>query len=811
MSTVYPDEHLAEPSRPAPGLPRAEPAVASDQITASDLPERVGYKLKRALLGKPLVTSALHDEKLSKKAALGVLSSDCISSAAYGTEEMLLVLLAYFGLSGFHILLPMTMVVLGVLILMTLSYREVVMVYTKAGGSYVVARENFGPKVAQIASVALLIDYVVTVAVQAAAGTAAITSLVPGLGPATNYITVGVVLLLAFGNLRGIREAGKAFALPTYLFVSTAGLVVVVGVIREIFGDLPVFSYSAGGSNPIMDISDTHHQILSAFAIFYLARAFANGGSSLTGLEAISNGVSAFKTPAGRNARRTLSIMSLLLGFLVAGISYLAFETHATPFKSGSPTVISQVAQAAFGTGWIGHVGFAAVQIATALILFTGANTPFTGFPFLASFIAEDSFLPRQMTRRGHRLAFSNGIIVLTVAALALLVGVGAHVDRLVPFYAIGVFTGFTMAGFGMAKYHHTQREAGWKHKLAVNFAGGAVSLLVVVIFAVTKFDEGAYLVVVLFPILWFGLLRLNKKYRAESRSLELVSALDQTRLAARYPRHVVLLMVDRLDLAVLRARRYAGSLRPTDIIAVHINIDSEEAEQLQQDWLARGLGDETPLRIVDCPDRRLLRSVAEQAMTVVVQERAEVTVLLPRRTFGRISGRLLHDRTADRIAEAMGRIQHVSATIVPFDTTLPPAAAERLEARRQQAARRPSAADLRAGTLSADVSADLPCVDDRPGITPIGTAAWKDEVTIEGRIKSVQVGTSAGKSLEIEVFDTSGGMRLLFFGRTGIQGIECGTLVRATGRVGEFKGHLALANPRYELLPGAALAVAKS
>ena len=661
-----------------------------------DVPERPGYRLKRAMLGPPLVTGQLHEEKLTKRAALGVLSSDCISSSAYGSEEMLLVLLGAFGLAGFHLLLPMTAVVLAVLLLMTLSYREVVMVYTRAGGSYVVARENFGPKIAQIASVALLIDYIVTVAIQTAAGTAAITSLLPALGHGDRplIITVGVVLLLALGNLRGIREAGRAFAFPTYLFVFMAGIVVVVGVLREIFGDLPRLPYVAGPDGMI-GIHDNAHAILSAASIFVLLRAFANGGSSLTGLEAISNGVSAFKEPPGPNARRTLSIMSLLLGSLVLGVSYLAFETHATPYRSGTPTVISQVAQAALGSGWYGHAGFVLVQVATALILYTGANTPFTGFPFLASFIAEDTFLPRQLTRRGHRLAFSNGIISLTVIALALLMVVGAHVDKLVPFYAIGVFTGFSMAGFGMARYHHTHREQGWRRRLAINLAGGAVSLLVVLIFAVVKFTEGAWLVVLLFPVGWLVLMRLNTRYRDETRALDLVTSGGRDgsggRYLQHYPRHVMLVLVDRLDLAVVRALRYAGSLRPTELRAVHFVLDSHVSDELRYEWISHDLGDRVPLELVECPDRRLVRAASQEALRTVIRERAEVTVLLPRRTYRRTSQRILHDRTADRIAGAVGRIPHVSATIVPFDTTLSPEVETSLRLRQDQAARQPA------------------------------------------------------------------------------------------------------------------------
>ena len=766
-----------------------------------DIPERLGYKVKRLFLGKPLVTARLNDEKLSKKAALGVLSSDCISSSAYGSEEMLIVLLPVFGLTGFGILMPLTAVVLGLLILTTLSYRQVVMIYTKAGGSYVVARENFGPKVAQIASVALLIDYIVTVAVQAAAGTAAIASLVPSLNSPTRVevVTVVAVLILAYGNLRGVREAGKAFALPTYLFSVAAGLVVVVGVLREMFGDLPRITYRVDPHHPLFDVHDKGHAILTFGVIYVLLKAFANGGASLTGLEAISNGVSAFKRPEGRNARVTLTWMSAILGTLVLGISFLAWRTHATPYQNGIPTVISQVAKAAFGSAWYGHLGFVVVQLTTALILFTGANTPFTGFPFLASFIAEDSFLPRQMTRRGHRLAFSNGIIVLTAAALALILGVGAHVDKLIPFYAIGVFTGFTMAGLGMAKYHRTHRESGWRVKLLINLTSGLVSALVVLIFAVVKFTEGAWLVVLLFPVGWLGLVRLNRRYRAEARALDLVSWIRQDQAEApHYGRHTVLVLVDRLDLAVLRALRYAGSLRPTDVRAVHIALDGEVAQQLERDWIERGLGERVPLLTLECPDRRLIRAVTDLALDTVIQDRAEVTVLLPRRTFRRLSSRLLHDRTADRIAEAVGRIPHVAATIVPFDTTLPHQVVERIEQRQREAAAEPALAVPRAVE---EELAPVPVAPQTNGCTPIGSVQWRQSVTIQGRVRSVQAGSAAGRSLEVQIFDDSGGVRLLFFGRTSIPGIVPGTVLRASGRVGEYKGHIALANPRYELV----------
>ncbi|MGN6607463.1 MAG: amino acid permease [Jatrophihabitans sp.] len=766
----------------------SQPVPAALPIT--DLPERLGYRIKSKVLGPPLVSARLHDEKLSKKAALGVLSSDCISSSAYGSEEMLIFLLPAFGLSGFHLLMPMTVVVLAVLLIMTIMYRQVVMVYTQAGGSYVVARENFGPRIAQIAAVALLIDYIVTVAVQTAAGVAAVVSLAPSLSPYTRELTVAIILVLAYGNLRGVREAGRAFALPTYLFVGTAGLAIAVGVVRDIAGNLPHVAHHAG----MIAVHDDKHAILAGASIFVLLKAFANGGASLTGLEAISNGVSAFKSPAGANARRTLTVMSLLLGSLVLGVSYLAYRTHATPYESGTPTVISQVAHAAFGHAWYGHLAYGAVQIATALILITGANTPFTGFPFLASFIAEDSFLPRQMTRRGHRLAFSNGILVLTALALTLVITVGAQVDKLIPFYAIGVFTGFSMAGYGMA--HHYFVGAGRRRvsQGVVCLTGGVVSTLVVLIFAVVKFTEGAWLVVVLGPLLWWLLLRLNSRYRAEAAALDLVSRkFEQGGAPQHYARHTVLVYVDRLDLAVLRALRYAGSLRPTDIRAVHIAIDAEAAQHLQDEWVQRGIAERTPLTLVECPDRRLIHTAAATALDVAVRDRSEVTILLPRRSFSLLSQRLLHDRTADRIAAAVTKVPHVNATIVPFDTTLPDETVQRLTTAAASADRADGPVPVVA-PAAPEVATD--------GTTPIAAADYRQKVTIEGRVRALGIDCTAGTSLAVELFDASGGIRLLFFGRSTIPGLTPGARVRASGRVGEYQGRLAIANPAYELRP---------
>jgi amino acid transporter len=486
------------------------PPVPLSGIAADTIPERRRYRLKNKLLGPPLVTEQLSSERLGRPTALGVLAPDCISSSAYGTEEMLTQLVPAVGLAAFSLLVPITIAILGVLFFVTLSYLDVIQYYTKAGGAYVVARDNFGPRIAQIAAVALLIDYTVTVAVQTAAGTAALTSAVPSLANTfdTVVITVGVVLLLLYGNLRGIREAGKFFAFPMYFYVASLGTVVVAGYIKEALGSLhhiplPPHSQIYGGH-----LGTPGHGLLMGLAFITLLRAFANGGSSLTGLEAISNGVGSFRRPASVHARQTLIVMSSVLGFLVLGTTLLARWTHAVPYAKGSPTVVSQEVQAIFGRGFIYFV----VQLATLLILYTGGNTSFNGFPFLANFVAGDHYLPRSLTRRGHRLAFSNGILVLAAVSIALVLAFKAQVDGLVSLYAIGVFTGFTMAGAGMVKHHLTRKGAHWRRSVVVNGFSSFLSGVVVLIFAVAKFKEGAWVVVVVGPLLYLGLIRLHRQ-----------------------------------------------------------------------------------------------------------------------------------------------------------------------------------------------------------------------------------------------------------------------------------------------------------
>jgi amino acid transporter len=797
----------------------------------NELPETFWYSVKRRMLGPPMVNEQLRTERLSKVLGLGVLSCDGISSANYGSELILHELLPFFGLTAFALLLPMTGVILLGIALVVLSYREVVSVYTRAGGSYVVARENFGPRVAQVAAVALMVDYIVTVAVQTAAGSQAILSTFPALADPLGEVTtlliiaVAATLLMCYVNLRGVRENGRTFALPTYLFSASVGLMIVVGLYREAFGGLPQATWGPG------IVAPQHHPsgILTFGAIYVIARAFANGGSSLTGIEAVSNAVSALRPPEGRNARQLLVIQGSIVAFLIAGISWLAHLTHSIPYVNGVPTLLSQEARLVFGHTVFGNVLFYILQIGAAAILFTGGNTSFSGFPFLASFVAEDSFLPRWLSKRGHRLVFSSGIIVLTILALALLLAVGANTNNLVPFYAIGVFTGFSMAGFGMVRYHLRQREPGWRRRLVINLTGGIYTALVVLIFAVVKFTEGAWLVVVVFPIGVYAFIRLNRQYRSEARALENIGvrrASGEPQRQPNYTRRVVIVFVDDFDLATLAALRYAKSLRPTTVRAVHFVIDSEQAERLRAAWLPDR---SVSLEFVDCPDRRLTRCAGDLVAHEAEAPGTHVTAILPRRSFSPLLGRLLHDRTADKIAGVVSRVPNAAATIIPFDVQNrlhvlqerqaardgkapasltpvpgPPEDGEQQHLKAAAAATLPAAAvtpaEAKPEPLPGAGGYDRPIPP--PGVTPIGAIHQPGKVTVEGRVRVTEIRSVERNSvLACEISDSTGDLTALFYGRSRIAGLMCGSRVRLKGPVGIKVGAPVMVNPAYELI----------
>jgi amino acid transporter len=814
--------------------------LAVDVMLDGGLPETFGYTLKRKLLGPPLVNEQMGEQRLSRPLALGVLSCDGISSAAYGTEEMLIEMIQVVGLTAFALIVPMTLVILAGVALVVLSYREVVSVYTRAGGSYVVARENFGPRVAQVAAVALLIDYTVTVAVQVAAGSAAVVSAFPQLAnvPVIGsniliVISVIVVLIMCYGNLRGIREAGRAFAMPTYFFSITVALMIIVGLIREVTVGLPHVSPYSGATFPI---GHNNEGFFSFVIIYMLARSFANGGSSLTGIEAVSNAVSALRPPEGRNARQILVTQGSIVAFLIAGISWLAHVTHAIPYEAGYPTVLAQEASTVFGHD--GHFMYFVVQAATALILFTGGNTSFSGFPFLASFVASDSFLPRWLTKRGHRLALSNGIIVLTVISLILLVTTRAQVNGLVPFYAIGVFTGFSMAGFGMAKYHKRVKEPGWKRRLIINRTAAVYTGIVVIIFAVVKFTEGAWVIVIIFPALVFLLIRLNREYRMEDEVLENIEDRRAAGIPPRQPnysRRVVLIFVDDVDLATLAAIRYARGLRPTTLRAVHFVIDSARAQQLHEKWIR--FGQDIPLEMIDAPDRRLTRASLELVSRAAAQKSTQVTVVLPRRGYAPVLGRILHDRTADKIAEVISQVPNAAATIIPFDVEsrvhlLHARQAARLAAQAGNGAVSPTGTVTATGTPAANgaqggvgekaepvpakKAAQPPAAGTaapngragsparEAGVTAISELTGARKATVEGKVRSVEIHPVENSCVfDATVADETGTLVAKFYGRSSIPGFEPGTRVRLAGKVSMREDGPAMINPAYELLRG--------
>jgi len=760
------------------------------------IPLSIGDITKRVFLGKPLITEELETEKLSNPVALGALSPDAISSTAYGTEQILIELLPAAGLAAFALLIPITGVILVILVLVAASYRQVVMTYTRAGGSYIVARENFGPRVAQVAAAALLIDYVVTVAVQAAAGTVAVVSAVPSLGPHSLQITVGVVLVICFANLRGLKEAGWQFAFATYFFVIMVGGMIVLGFARIMFGDLPV--YDPTQMPGTVDVHQGNGLVMGA-TILVLLRSFANGGSSLTGVEAISNTVDLFQKPQGRNARRVLTAMACVLGFLLAGVAYLTHVTHATPYAAGHPSVLSEIARTVFGHGVAGNVCYILVQVSTAAILFTGANTSFNGFPVLASFVAEDRFLPRQLMKRGHRLVFSNGIIALAALSVLLLLATGGSVNALVPFYAIGVFTGFSMAGYGMTKYHLTHREQGWRGKLAINLSAGILSTVVVGIFAVAKFTEGAWLVVVVFPVLVFMLMRLNREYRAEAAILEMFRT-DRPDLV-KYARHRAFVFVNSVDLAVIEALRYGRGLRADELIAVHFMVDAAYAAQLRKRWDHFEL--DTRLRVVDCPDRRIIRA----AQLFIAKARDEhrdtnVTVLLPRRTYAPLIGRLLHDRTADKIARAVSLIPDAAATIVPYDvqTRIQEAYPERFEQRITRELDRVETWVSRGEDQ--DIEAYEHPDPSRSVITVAGLISGQ-RATFEGRVSEVEDTEKGRRTLRsIVVGDNSGDITVTFQSGRGGADIQPGQLLRITGKPRQTGNRpMSMSDPAYHIV----------
>jgi amino acid transporter len=754
--------------------------------TRIDVPETPRYRLKTRLLGKPLHTGELAHERLGRPTALAVFASDNLSSSAYATEEILRILVPAIGVAAFALVVPVTVALLVVLGFLILSYRQTIKEYPSAGGAYIVTKDNFGKVPALVAGVSLLTDYVLTVAVSVAAGTAAMASAIPALEPFVVPISIVFIVIIAFGNLRGVKESGKVFAIPTYFFLVNMFVLLGWGAVRMMSGGLPKESVHQAG---LIKFGSAGNGLFMGAALFVVLKAFASGGAAVTGVEAISNGVPAFREPSWRNARTTLVWMGSLLGIMFLGLSVLAAAVHALPFVQGTPTVISQVGKVIYGSSPTGHLLFYMLQIGTTLILVLAANTSFADFPRLASFAAQDGFMPRQLTKRGHRLVFSNGVLSLAAGATVLVVATDAKVSRLIPLYAIGVFTSFTLSQAGMAKHHWTRREPGWARGMAINGFGAVLSLVVDVIIAVTKFTEGGWVVIVAVPILVAVLLRLNRQYVAEAEELR-----ENAPKAAAGPirrGHIVLIFVDQLDLAAAQAIRYARSLSPDELRAVHFAIDMERAAELRQAWSDLGLTG-VPLDIVECPDRRLTRAAVNLVAEVLDEKETEVTVLLPRVEYRRSWHRLLHDRTARQFAAALADVPHVGVTLMPYHLGRNGGARAEAPTKRngkgkadgQQASVMPSSLVLPAGTVA------------------IGSLSHRDRATVAGRVHQVRVQPRNGvATVEVTLSDGTGDVRVVFLGRRHIPGIVPGTYLSAHAVVGQRGGHLEMMNPEYTLL----------
>ena len=627
------------------GAPATEsPVAAPPRSVPAPLPPGTGHAIKRLLLGPALPTAHLKHERLGKPTALAVFASDNLSSVAYATEEILKVAVPAIGVLAFSLVMPVTLGILAVLAILLFSYRQTIRAYPSAGGAYIVTKDNFGLLAAQLAGVALLTDYVLTVSVSVAAGVAAITSAAPGLYSYRVWLSVACIWFIAWGNLRGVRESGRMFAVPTYLFIVMMFLLLGVGIVRAFAGDL----------HPLPIPPDVA-QTTGAIGIFLVLHAFASGGAAVTGVEAISNGVPAFRPPEWVHARTTLMWMGSLLGMMFLGLSFLAMKLQVVPTES--KTAISEVGRAVFGNGGLGTLLFLTLQVTTTLILILAANTSFADFPRLANFHAQDHFMPRPLTKRGHRLVFSNGIIGLAIASTLLVVLFRADVHRLIPLYAIGVFTSFTLSQAGMAKRHLRLREPGWRHGLVINGLGAITTAVVTVVIAITKFAHGAWAVMVFVPVMVWLLVRMNHQYTREYAELDGgLEPFDDTPI--EHPRVVVL--VDELDRKAVHALQYARTIRSRAIRAVHVDVDPANAAVLREAWEHRGF--DVPLDLVparDDPTATLLGYVGGLARS------ADVSLILPGPDrMGRIE-RLRRGRTGARLARELAPNPRVRVTLV--------------------------------------------------------------------------------------------------------------------------------------------------
>ena len=536
--------------------------------------------LKRALIGPPLATSQLIHERISKLKGLAVFSSDALSSTAYATEEILIVLVTA-GTAAVALALPVAIAISAVLAIVAFSYHQTIHAYPSGGGAYIVAHDNLGMWPGLAAAAALLIDYVLTVSVSVAAGIAAVTSAAPELFHMRVSLAVLAIAVVALINLRGVRESATIFAVPTYLFIGAVGLTVIVGLWRTL-GQAPLSPQVVPGPS------------LAPISLWLILRAYASGSAAMTGVEAISNGIPAFRPPEARNAGITLIWMAGILIALFVGLTFLAHQLGIAP--NDRETVVSQIVRTILGTGPF----YFLVQASTALILILAANTSFADFPRLASILASDGFLPRQLANLGDRLVFANGIVVLALLSGGLVYLFRASTHALIPLYALGVFLSFTLSQAGMVKRWWTHREPGWIRHMVINGIGATVTAIVLVVVVATKFLHGAWIVLVLIPVNIWMMYKIHRHYDEVRSQLTLEGA----KIPDPIRRHKVVIPVGDLHRGVLPALRYAKSLSG-DVVAVAVEIDPRRTQALKEKWERWGMG--VPLRILSSPYRSVL------------------------------------------------------------------------------------------------------------------------------------------------------------------------------------------------------------
>ncbi|OGL08059.1 MAG: amino acid permease [Candidatus Rokubacteria bacterium RIFCSPLOWO2_02_FULL_73_56] len=599
------------------------------------------YRLKRLFVGTPLPTAQARHERLSKRTGLAIFASDNLSSVAYATEEIMRVLILA-GVAALSLSTPISIAIGAVICIVIYSYRQTIVAYPQGASDYIVAKDNLGTAAGLVAGSALLIDYTLTVAVSVSAGIAAVTSAVPGLFPYRVVLCVAALALIAYGNLRGLRESGRLFALPSYLFIAGFLVLIATGFARYAIRGEP--------TAPPTEVEAP----LGALSVFLVLRAFASGAVALTGIEAVADGVQAFKPPEVKNARTVLAVLGIIMLTLFIGTTALADLFNIVP--RDEETVVSQLARAVFGGGPLYYY----LQGVSTLILILAANTAFADFPRLAFFMSRDGYLPRQFGNRGDRLVFSNGVVILAVIAAGLVVVFHGSTHALIPLYAVGVFTSFTLSQTSMVRRWLRTRPDGWWWRVAVNGIGGATTAVVLVVVAATKFVDGAWIVVVLIGFFILTFLAIRHHYDDVARQLSLEGYEGPPPIS-----HSVLVLVGDLHRGVAEALQYAKTLSP-EAKAVYVELDPERTRRLEERWVKHGLG--VPLIVLTSPYRSLLGPFLGYIDHLVQRDgRHIVTIVLPEFIPARWWQHLLHNQTALLIKGALLFRKNVIVTDVPY------------------------------------------------------------------------------------------------------------------------------------------------